>query len=685
MTASGSGQGPGLGLTRTEGGQLLRVWSRSANSVTVSIYDPADPSTLLTRLPLERQPGSVWQVRSDQFLHGASYTLSADGPTGPQHAFTPAKPLIDPYARGIARFGGDLRAVVINDDFDWGASTKPRIPLDRTVIYEAHLKGFSKLNTAIPIELRGTYAGLGHEESIKYLQNLGVTAIELLPVHFFSSESHLLDQGKVNYWGYNTLGFFAPHAPYASKAAQQAGADAVVREFKEMVKQLHSAGIELILDVVYNHTAEEGRGGPVFNLRGLDNKHYYRQDVRGSYIDTTGCGNTINFGNKAAIRLAIDSMRYWADEMGVDGFRLDLATTLGRDKQGEFTPQHPLLQAMLHDKVIGTCKLIAEPWDIGWGGWQTGNFPDGFSEWNDRYRDRMRDFWLGDLRRERETQDPGSGIGRFATRLAGSANTFSTERGPLASVNFLTAHDGFTLADLTAYNQKHNEANGEDNRDGSDNNNSYNHGVEGITHDPGVLADRRKSVRNLLGTLLLSAGVPMLTAGDEYGRSQHGNNNAYCQDGEMTWLSWQRTPEQESVFRITRRLIRMRRENPALRPERYGKFGETVANASQMDWYNADGETMSTDDWNNPSERTLQYLAASTPDAEPFNRILLVIHAKETNQNVRLAQHEGVSTYRRIWDSSLDLPPANGDMAAEFLPGDTIVMAPGSMQLFWAY
>ncbi|HLP22736.1 MAG TPA: glycogen debranching protein GlgX [Microbacteriaceae bacterium] len=673
-----------LGLHRVSGGFELRVWSKSALAMTVTIYPPDSAETARVSLPLVKQRGSVWVVRSEAFTVGSSYTICAAGPTGPQHAFDPSKPLVDPYARGVQWFGGELRAVVVDDEFDWAADAKPLVPLERAVVYEVHVKGFSKLNTAIPLELRGTYAGLGHEESIRYLQDLGITTVELLPVQSFVSESHLLERGAVNYWGYNTVGFFAPHAAYATRTAQAEGADAVVREFKAMVRSLHAAGIEVILDVVYNHTAEEGLGGPVFHFRGLDNKHYYRQDPKGHYIDTTGCGNTVNFGEPAAVALVLDSMRYWATEMGVDGFRLDLATTLGRGAHGEYSPQHPLLQAMLSDPVISASKLIAEPWDVGWGGWQTGNFPAGFSEWNDRYRDRMRDFWLGDLRRERESGNAGSGIGRFATRLAGSSNTFSEDRGPLASVNFVTAHDGFTLFDLTAFDGKHNEANGEHNRDGSDNNTSYNHGVEGFTHDPGVLADRRKSVRNLLGTLLLSAGVPMLCAGDEYGRSQRGNNNAYCQDGEMTWLSWQRTPEQEMLFRITRRLIRMRRENPALRPERFGRFGETVPNASQMDWYNAKGQTMSVDDWNNPIERTLQYLAASSPDDEDFNRILLVVHARESDQNVVLAQHAGVTGYRRIWDSALEAPPASGH-AAEFLAGDTIVMSPRSMQLFWAF
>lgn len=672
-----------LGLHRCGSGWRLRVWSRWADSMTVTIYDAREPSRVVSSLALTRDSEHVWEVESPDFERGRTYSLSVDGPSGVHHAFDPSRALIDPYARGVSRVAGNgLRAEVVEDDFDWGESYQPRIALDQTVIYEMHVKGFSKLNPHVPVELRGTYAGLGHPASIDYLTSLGVTAVELLPVHAFVSEDRLVKLGKVNYWGYNTVGFFAPHSPYASKEAHQQGADAVVREFKTMVKNLHEAGLEVILDVVYNHTAEEGPQGPTSSLRGIDNMSYYRQDAHGNYVDTTGCGNSLYFARKAPQRLVLDSMRYWAEVMQVDGFRLDLAATLGRGEDGDFSPEHPLLTAMLADPVISQSKLIAEPWDVGWGGWQTGNFPAGFGEWNDRYRDRMRDFWLNDLRRERDHGVAGSGIGRFATRLAGSSHTFSLERGPLASVNFITAHDGFTLADLTSFDAKHNEANGEDNRDGSDNNNSYNHGVEGETSDAGVLADRRKSVRNLLGTLLLSAGVPMLTAGDEYGHSQRGNNNAYCQDNDMTWLNWDRSESQHHLHGVTKQLLRLRRENAALRPRAYGRFGETVADATQMDWFNAAGETMSEEQWNSPEQRTLQYLAASTPENGELNRILLIVHAHETHQTVSLAEHEGVSGYERIWDSALETPPPHTDT---FIPGQSVRLAPQSMQLFWAF
>lgn len=672
--------------TGTDGG-TIRVWSAHATSVELEVFADGDLDWATSRTPLERDEHGVWEGASAALVPGARYGLRVDGPAGFDHAFNPAHTLLDPYARGLAPVAdGSWRGVVLDSlastGFDWAGTTKPRVPLDHAVVYEAHVRGFSKLNERIPEHLRGTYAGLAHDASLEYLTGLGVTTVELLPVHAFVSEQRLVRQGRPNYWGYNTLGFFAAHAPYASAAAQAEGAHAVRREFAGMVRRLHEAGLEVVLDVVYNHTAEEGREGPTYSFRGIDNASYYRHDAHGRYVDTTGCGNTIDFGTEAPRRLVLDSLRYFAEELQVDGFRLDLAATLGRDDHGGYTPEHPLLQAMLDDPVIGDSKLIAEPWDVGPGGWQTGNFPTGFSEWNDRYRDRMRDFWLGDLRRERETGTAGSGIGRFTTRLAGSSNTFSIERGPLASLNFVTAHDGFTLADLTAYDLKHNLGNGEQNRDGTDNNNSYNHGVEGETDDADILAARRRSIRNLLGTLLLSAGVPMLTAGDEYGRSQRGNNNAYCHDSELTWIAWDAAERDERLVETVRRLLRLRAENPAIRPVRFGRLGETTPSASQMDWFNAEGTTMTIDHWHSPEQRTLQYLAASTPEFEAFNRILLVVHAHETETEVALPVHEGVTGYTRLWDSAGDEPI---DVGADHAAGDRIAVAPLSMVLFRAH
>jgi glycogen operon protein len=402
----------------------------------------------------------------------------------------------------------------------------------------------------------------------------------------------------------------------------------------------------------------------------------------GDYIDVTGCGNTVNFSLPAAQRLVLDSLRYWYNDVQVDGFRFDLAATLGRNADADFDPKHPLLHAIVHDPALAGAKMIAEPWDVGMGGWQVGNFPDGWQEWNDGYRDRARDFWLTDIAAARHHGVAAQGIGGFARRLAGSSHVFSEAQGPMASVNFITAHDGFTIADLTAYNQKHNLGNGENNRDGTDNNHSFNHGVEGPTRDEAVLASRCKAMRNLLGTLLLSAGIPMLTAGDEFGRSQRGNNNAYCQDSELTWLGWgDREEWQDELLAVTKTLLRLRRENPALRPVRYARFGETVPSASQMDWYNTDGLSMSEADWNSPTARTLQYLAASTPEFEPFNRILLVVHGLEHEVAVTLPKHEGVAGYTLLWDSARD------DLAGEPLehaPGNEVVIAGASMQLFRA-
>ncbi|WP_022886437.1 glycogen debranching protein GlgX [Glaciibacter superstes] len=675
-----------LGVRSTSHGGELRVWSETADSMELCIIDDTDPNWIVKTVAMERDASNVWFGRTRTLSPGRRYGIRVSGPAGPRNSFHPEKTLIDPYARGLARAGSDeWQSVVVDGSFDWAGSSKPRVPLDRTVVYEAHVRGISKLNPAVPAPLRGTYAGLAHEATIGYLTDLGVTSVELLPVHAFISEQRLLKQGLTNYWGYNTLNFFSPHTDYATQAAQKAGPEAVLREFKGMVKLLHEAGIEVILDVVYNHTSEEGPNGPVNSFRGIDNSTYYRQDDDGAYIDVTGCGNTVDFGRRVPTRLVLDSLRYWANEVQVDGFRFDLAATLGRGQNVEFDPEHPLLTGIRDDPDLAGVKLIAEPWDVGMGGWQTGNFPDGWTEWNDRYRDRLRDFWLTDIAAARETGSAGSGIGHFATRLAGSSNIFAQERGPLASLNFITAHDGFTLADVTAYDVKHNQGNGESNRDGTDNNFSFNHGAEGPTEDEGILAARRKAMRNLLGSLLFSAGVPMLTAGDEFGRSQRGNNNAYCQDSELTWLHWERQEWQDDLHQVTRRLLQLRRENPALRPVNYGQSGETIAGASQMDWYDAGGGSMDEDDWNSPAARTLQYLVASSPEHEDFNRVLLVVHALEEDTTVVLPAHDGVSGYTLLWDSSTDSARVDpGDQATELAPGTSLTVTGTSMQLLRA-
>ncbi len=678
-----------LGVTLGDKGGQLRVWSASATSMELCLFDDRDASWVAKTIPMAKDDGDVWSATSPLLVPGMRYSVRANGPTAPGYAFDPALHLIDPYARGLARTGnGDWRGYVQEPDtFDWGTSKKPRVGMDHTILYEAHAKGLSKLNPEVPEELRGTYAGLAHESTITYLKELGVTSIELLPVQQFVSEQRLIKQGLINYWGYNTLNFFTPHAAYASKEAQNGGTGAVLREFKGMVKLLHEAGLEVIMDVVYNHTAEEGLGGPTSSFRGIDNKNYYRQTPDGVYVDVTGCGNSVNTATPAAQRLILDSLRYWANEVQVDGFRFDLAATLGRDAANEFQPEHPLLLAIRDDPQLQDVKIIAEPWDVGMGGWQVGNFPGGdqnrgWSEWNDGYRDRMRDFWLTDIGAARANGSAPNGIGSLARRLAGSAHVFSQERGPMASVNFITAHDGFTMADLTAYNEKHNLGNGEKNRDGTDNNHSFNYGAEGPTDDVSILDARCKAMRNLLGTLLLSAGIPMLTAGDEFGRSQRGNNNAYNQDGELTWLPWEHSDWQDDLLEVTRQLIQLRAENPALRPVRYGLAGETVPSATQMDWYNKQGLAMSEEDWDSPAERTLQYLAASTPEFEDFNRILLIVHGLEDAVTVTLPQHEGVTSYTLLWDSAVEDATESMD---EHGPGTELVVAGTSMQLFRAH
>ncbi|MBS1697506.1 MAG: glycogen debranching protein GlgX [Actinobacteria bacterium] len=671
-----------LGVRLHDGVATLRVWSQNASAIELVIFDETDLDWETAQLGLERRPGGVWEITTHLLQPGTRYALRVGGAHSPGNTFNPETLLLDPYARGLAQGDGyeEWRSVVIADGFDWGGVAKPQRPLDRTVIYEGHVKGLTKRHPGVPPALHGAYAGLAHPAMIEYYRELGITAIELLPVQAFASEPRLLDRGLSNYWGYNTLNFFTPHAAYATEESRKAGPEAILREFKGMVKLLHEAGIEVILDVVYNHTNEEGIGGPRTSLRGIDNALYYRQHEDGSYIDTTGCGNTLDTATPAAARLVLDSLRYWATEMQVDGFRFDLATALGRDGENTYTPDHPLLQAIRTDPALAGVKIIAEPWDVGFGGWQTGNFPTGWSEWNDRYRDRVRNFWLSDIDYARRASAP-TGIGGFAGRLSGSSKTFSDERGPLASINFVTAHDGFTLHDLVAYDVKHNEANGEDNRDGADMNRSFNHGAEGPTDDPGILTARRKAMRNLLGTLMLSAGVPMLTAGDEFGRTQRGNNNAYCQDSALSWLNWDHEPWQQDLLAHASLLTRLRDQNPALRPLRYARLGEHIPNASVMDWYDQDGETMEVEQWNDPRNRTLQYAAASTPDTEAFNRILLVVHGTESPTDVRLPAIEGVSGFVSLWSSADERP---SPVETVHRPGEVITLPGTSMRLFRA-
>jgi len=669
-----------LGVRLGPDGGTLRVWSAHADAVELVVFDDSDLDWIIDAEPLVPVGGGVWEVTSALLRPGVRYALRVGGPAGPGNMFNPRTLLLDPYTRGLVGNGThDWRSVVVDGAFDWGGVRKPSVPLDRTVIYEAHVKGLTKRHPGIPPALHGTYAGLAHPAMIEHLHALGVTSVELLPVHAFASEPRLLQLGLTNYWGYNTLAFFAPHAAYATEASRREGPEAVLREFKGMVRLLHEAGLEVILDVVYNHTAEAEIGGPRTSLRGIDNRSYYRQLADGTYIDETGCGNAVDTATDAAARLVLDSLRYWANDVQIDGFRFDLAVTLGRDGDNSFTPEHPLLQAIRDDPQLAGVKRIAEPWDVGMGGWQTGNFGPGWHEWNDRYRDRVRNFWLSDVDYARRADVAPVGIGGFATRLAGSSNTFSEARGPLASVNFVTAHDGFTLHDLVSYDVKHNLANGEHNRDGADTNRSFNHGAEGPTDDPRILAARRKAMRNLIGTLLLSAGIPMMTAGDEFGRTQRGNNNAYCHDSALTWLSWDHRPWQEDLHAHVRRLTALRAQNPALRPRRFARLGEPVPAASEMEWYDEHGETMSGERWTDASHRTLQYVAASTPEYEAPNRILLIVHGHEYPIDVTLPALEGARRFVSLWSSADERPAETEAVSA---PGDVVAVAPTSMHLF---
>jgi isoamylase len=576
-----------LGSTVDGDGVHFAVFSGVADAVELCLFDAAGGET---RQSLEPGDGDVWQARVAGAAHGLQYGYRVQGP-GRCDA---AKLLLDPYARAIA--GGvtwhpDLlapgadsapyvpRSVVHDAPFDWGDDRRPRTSLADSVVYELHVKGFTKLHPDVPPEARGTFAGLGHPAVLEHLVRLGVTAVELLPVHQFVHDRALAARGLRNYWGYQSIGFFAPHNEYGS-----------VEDFKAMVKALHAAGLEVILDVVFNHTAEGGEGGPTLCLRGLDDAAYYRLRDDGSYVDDTGCGNTVDTHRPRGLRLVMDSLRYWVQEMHVDGFRFDLAASLGRQTY-DFDPFGGFLDAVGQDPVLSDVKLIAEPWDTGQGGYALGDFPPGWSEWNGRYRDTVRDFW----------RSTPATLADFATRITGSSDLYGRGRRPTASVNLVTVHDGFTLSDLVSYDAKHNEANGEGNRDGSDDNRSWNCGVEGPTDDPAVLALRERQRRNLLATLLLSEGIPLLLGGDELGRTQGGNNNAYCQDNAISWVDWEAADAE--LIDFVAQLCRLRREQPILRRTRFFVPGE-------IQWLRPDGSPMEAGDWSTPDARALTVAGA---------------------------------------------------------------------------
>ncbi|MBI3078630.1 MAG: glycogen debranching protein GlgX [Deltaproteobacteria bacterium] len=612
-----------LGATWDGAGVNFALFSEHATAVELCLFDPADPRRETARIRVQERTDQVWHVYLPEARPGLLYGYRVYGPYEPAagHRFNPAKVLLDPYAKAIAgtvawddaMFGyrvGDPaedltpddrdnaahipKCVVVDPAFTWGDDRPPRTPWHRTVIYEVHVKGFTTRHPDIPPPLRGTYAGLATPPAIEHLTRLGLTAVELLPVHHFVADKPLAERGLTNYWGYNTIGFFAPDVRYSSSGVR----GEQVREFKSMVKALHRAGIEVILDVVYNHTAEGNHLGPTLCFRGIDNAAYYRlvPDNPRYYMDYTGCGNTLNMTHPRTLQLLMDSLRYWVLEMHVDGFRFDLAATLARELH-DVDRLSAFFDVVHQDPVISQVKLIAEPWDVGEGGYQVGNFPPGWAEWNGRYRDTIRRYWKGD----------GGQVAELAYRLTGSSDLYEQEgRRPSASVNFVTAHDGFTLADLVSYNLKHNEANGEDNRDGTDDNLSWNCGVEGPTEDRVVLALRERQIRNFLATLLLSQGVPMLCGGDEVGRTQQGNNNAYCQDNEITWFRWPLSRAARRQFEFTRRLIRLQLDHPVFHRRRFFQ-GRRIQGSEVKDlsWFRPDGKEMTDEEWHNGFTRCL--------------------------------------------------------------------------------
>nr|WP_234346657.1 glycogen debranching protein GlgX [Cellulomonas timonensis] len=746
---------PGLGVRVTDDGIVAAVLASHASAVDLCLLDPGPPGPdgaptwAERRVPMRGPHLGVFRADVPGVRPGQRYGFRAHGTWDPAGGlrYNPAKLLVDPYARGLAgslELRPEVYGQVVDDALHgdpYGpadprdstahvphsvvvdtrarslvpdpAANRPGTPWSRTVVYEAHVRGLTQRMPDLPPALRGTYAGLAHPATIHHLRSLGVTALELLPVQAFASEPHLAHSGLTNYWGYNTLGFFAPHADYATAEAQAQGPAAVLAEVKAAVHALHAAGIEVLLDVVYNHTCEGGIGGPQVSWRGLDPSVYYAHD--GGYpatlADFTGTGNSLDYRRTPVIAMALDSLRYWADEVGVDGFRFDLAVTLGRGPSG-FDPHHPFLVALTTDPSLRHLKLVAEPWDVGPGGWQTGHFPPPMAEWNDKFRNAVRSFWLADPARAAHGL-PGHRVRELATRLAGSVDLFGHTdpplmRGPLASVNYVTAHDGFTLADLVAYEHKHNSANGEDNRDGSNDNRSWNHGIEGPLPADSVAAPilplRRRSIRNLFAMLLLSAGTPMITAGDEMGRTQHGNNNAYCQDNETSWVSWDLSPWRADLLATVTHLLRIRREHPALRGEHFFT-GRPVRPGGRPDlaWYDRDGSAFDHDRWHDADLRTLQMVrslpaeqAGGAQEHQPEARrppqpeddtVMLVVNGALDQVEVVLAA-DRPTVWELAWDSTWESPrelrAAAISSALHTASGERTVLAPLSARVYIA-
>ncbi|MEX1021993.1 MAG: glycogen debranching protein GlgX [Dehalococcoidia bacterium] len=652
-----------LGATWDGVGVNFALFSEHAAAVELCLFEAGEPEEQ-TRILLDERDGMIWHCYLPEARPGQLYGYRVYGPWEPEagHRFNPRKVLLDPYAKAIARRvqwddslfgyavegGDDLApderdsapfaplAAVIDPAFTWGDDRPPRRRWERTVIYEAHVKGLTQQHPDVPEHLRGTYGALATLPVLDHLRSLGVTAVELMPVHHRADDRHLLDQGLSNYWGYNSLAFFAPDARYASTGTGLAA----VREFKTMVRALHAAGIEVILDVVYNHTAEGNHLGPTLSWRGIDNRSYYRTvpDDERYYMDFTGTGNTLNLQHQRVLQMVVDSLRYWVTEMHVDGFRFDLASALARELY-EVNRLSSFFEIIAQDPVLANVKLIAEPWDVGPGGYQVGNFPVGWAEWNGEYRDTVRRFWRGDEGQMADT----------ATRIAGSSDLYEADgRTPYASVNFVTAHDGFTLRDLVSYNDKHNDANGEANRDGHDHNISWNHGAEGEADDPEVDRLRQRQMRNFIATLFLSQGVPMLLAGDELGRTQGGNNNAYCQDNEISWVDWDLLPWQRDLLRFTTAMIRLFQEQPVLRRRRFLQ-GRRMRGADSRDvsWFLPDGREVQDEQWGEAWRRCFGLRLAGDaieemdPEGRPIvgDTLLVLFNAGHEDEEFRLPLH----------------------------------------------
>lgn len=691
-------------------GTNFAIFSANATKVEICVFDNKGQREV-QRIELPECTNQLWHGYLPGLGPGTIYGYRAHGPYEPEagHRFNPNKLLLDPYATAHTgelqwnpavfgykmESGDDLtfderdsapfmpKSVVVDPGFDWsgapgrdrrGSLTQLAVPFDNAILYELHVRGYTKKHSAVPERLRGTYAGLANKEVLSYIRSLGVTSIELLPIHSFIVDSHLLDKGLTNYWGYNSIGFFAPECRYSSDQAHP------LREFKEMVAKIHEAGLEVILDVVYNHTAEGNERGPTLSFKGIDNASYYRliPDQQRYYINDTGTGNTVNLSHPRVLQMVMDSLRYWVEQMHVDGFRFDLGTILAREPNG-FDNRSGFLKACSQDPILNTVKLIAEPWDCGPGGYQVGEFPPGWAEWNDKFRDDVRGFWKG--------QGSAAALTR---RLTASGEIFNNQgRRPWSSINFITAHDGFTLNDLVSYNDKHNEANQEDNKDGTDNNNSWNCGAEGPTDDAGINALRQRQIRNLLGTLLLAQGTPMMLAGDEFARTQQGNNNAYCQDNDISWVDWSLREKNKALVGFVKKLTDLRHKYPILRRNLFltGAYNEELG-VKDVTWINADGQEMKDANWGDDGMRCFGMLMDGRAQTTGIHQrgheatMLLVINDHFDMVEFRLPDCTEKCQWSLLIDTNREDSNGKGSLEGTFQTGDSYKVTARSLLLF---